>query len=476
MSFSYSGITNYGKTTLPSVEGWSTNLNMLRDPPRSITTRRIDKVGDTNAISESIDGAGDRSCEAILTYARGVNPMVSVSYSNNGNNGGQGVGQNQTQAYSSRTIMKDGEFRPPVMTKEELMPLSRQPRISTTASTQPGFVDFSKKMRTCGTSQETKEVKNKMLHAFVRPTAVYQVEKPIEEPFEVKYVIKPTLRTSTTSGIRTMDLTNQHVLEPTKEVNRNMVYATAHANVGSSQNYVNNSMKNTDPYTQDTNSHSVFSKVGSSQNYVNNSMKNTDPYTQDTNAHSVFSKVGSSQNYVNNSMKNTDPYTQDTNAHSVFSNAGSDLNITNIEEVVDLSDVRTKDIRNVNYNTAVSGTDQSSYIHKDIELTRSIPEYKAHTNTRQNIHKTIDKTNSIELERNTPLTTMTINPGNFNRGNSDNSSREYRLSPKIQPGGYSAPTQVPMRERMQDVRSSQDSEKSRMSRAVIQQFQGRYTN
>ena len=442
MAFSYSGITNYGKTTLPSVESWGTNMSILRDPVKSITTRRIDKVGDTNAILDSIDDSGDRNCEAILTYARGVNPMVSVSYSNNGNNGGQGVRQNQTQAYSSRTIMKDGEFRPPVFTQEELLPLSRQPRIWTTASTQPGFADFSKKMRTCGTAQETKEVKNNLLNTAVRPTAVYKVEKPIEEPFEVKYVIQPTLRTSGTSGIRTMDRTNQHVLEPTKEVNRNMVYAKAHSN------------------------------------------------------------FGSSQNYVNNSVKNTDPYTQDTNYHSVFSNVGSGLNVTNIEEVLDLSDVKTQDNININYNTSMSGTDQSSYIHDDIELSRKIPEYKAdtsmsgtdqssyihgdiemsrklpeykaNTNIRQNIHKTIDHTNSIELERNIPLTNISVNPGNVSRGNSDNSSREYHLASKIQPGGYSVPTQVPMIERMQNVRSSQDSDKSKMSKAVMLQFQGRY--
>lgn len=416
MAFSYSGLTNYGVSTLPSVESWSTNMNILRDPTRSITTRRIDKVGDTNAITQSIDGAGDRSCEAILTYSRGVNPMVSVSYSNYGNNGGQGVGQNQTQAYSSRTIMRDGEFRPPILKPEELMPLSRQPRIWTTASTQPGFVDFSKKMRTCGTAQETKEVKNKILHSFVRPTAVYKVEKPIEEPFEVKYVIQPTIKTSGTSGVRTMDHTTQNVLEPTKEVNRDMVYAFARAN------------------------------------------------------------AGTTQNYVNNIKKNTDPYTQDTNAHSVYSNIGSKLNVTNIEDVIDLSDVKTKDIRNINYNTTMSGTDQSSYINTDIELSRRLPEYKATTNTGQNIHKTVEYTNQIELERNTPLTNISINPGNVQRGNSDISSRDFHLAPKIQPGGYSVPTQVPMRERMQEVRNTYDSEKSKMSKAVMQQFQGRYTH
>lgn len=447
MAFSYSGITNYGKTTLPSVESWGTNMNILRDPTKSITTRRVDKVGDTNTITQSIDDSGDRFCESILTYARGVNPMVSVSYNNNGNNGGQNFGQNRTQAYSSRTIMKDGDFRFPVQSQEELMPLSRQPRIWTTASTQPGFADFSKKIKTCGTDQNTKEVKNQMLHAFVRPTAVYKVEKPIEEPFEVKYVIQPTLKISGTSGIRTMDHTNQHVLEPTKEINRDMIYAFAQSNAGNSA--INQTTQHVLEPTKEINRDMVYA------------------FAQ--------SNTGTTQNYINNSVKHTDPYTQDINTHSVYSNVGSNLNITNIEDIIDLSDIKTKDLKNVNYITPMSGTDQSSYIHNDIELSRKLPEYKATTNIGKNIHKTINSTNTIELERNTPLTNIYINPGNVQRGNSDISSRDFHLAPKIQPGGYSVPTQIPMRERMQEIRNPYESEKSKMSKAVMQQFQGRYT-
>ena len=420
MAFSYSGLINYGATTLPSVEGWSSNMNILRDPTRSITTRRIDKVGDTNDITKMIDGGGDRVCEAISTYTRGVNPMVSISYNNNGNNGGQNSSGfksgGQTQAYSSMAIMRDGEFRPPVLRQEELMPLSRQPRIWTTASTKPGFVDFSKKMRTCGTAQNTKEVKNRTLHAFVRPTAVYKVEKPISEPFEVKYVIQPTIKTSGSSGIRSMDHTTQNVLKPTKEVNRNMVYAYAQSN------------------------------------------------------------VRNNQHHVDNITINTDPYTQDTNAHSVYSNVGSNLNVTNIEDIVDFSDIKTQDIINIQYGTALSGTDQSSYIHNDIELSRKLPQHTTRTNTGQNIHKRIQHENKIELERNTPLTNVYVNHGNSSGGNSNISSRDYHLAPKIQPGGYHIPTQVPMRNRMQDVQLSKESEKSKMARSVMEQFQGRYTH
>ena len=51
-------------------------------------------------------------------YARGVNPMVSVSYQNYGSGAGS--------VKLPYRIMKDGAFRPPIKTIEELLPLSRQ--------------------------------------------------------------------------------------------------------------------------------------------------------------------------------------------------------------------------------------------------------------------------------------------------------------------------------------------------------------
>ena len=129
MELSYSGLTNYGRVTLPSVESWGTNMNILRDPPKSVMTRRIDKVGETSSITQMIDDSGNRACEAIQVYARGVNPCVSVSYNNYGNNGGGGQSGSLTglsnpiagtgrQAKLPYTIMKDGAFRPPVLTQE----------------------------------------------------------------------------------------------------------------------------------------------------------------------------------------------------------------------------------------------------------------------------------------------------------------------------------------------------------------------
>ena len=137
--------------TLPCSEGALGTTRILRDPPRSIHNRHIVKVGDTSEIRDRIDSAetGDRMCEYINKYARGINPMVSVSYSNYGTNGGQMrdtagmVGTDQLslstgQAYLPYRVNRDGAFRPPVLSQEELLPLSRQPRPNTSATTNPG--------------------------------------------------------------------------------------------------------------------------------------------------------------------------------------------------------------------------------------------------------------------------------------------------------------------------------------------------
>ena len=41
---SYSGLINHGKITLPSVESWGQNNSLLKDPPKSLYTRKIDKL------------------------------------------------------------------------------------------------------------------------------------------------------------------------------------------------------------------------------------------------------------------------------------------------------------------------------------------------------------------------------------------------------------------------------------------------
>ena len=192
MALSYSGIVNYGKATLPSVESWGTNMNILKDPPKSVHTRKIDRVGETSAITTAVDESGDRFCEAINYYARGQNPMVAVSY-------GQGQQKSNNfsggEAFLPYRIARDGAFRPPVWRQEDLLPLSRMPRIWTEVSTQPYKPVFTKRIRDCGTAEDTREVKNHTLQvacAVNKTVAAYpNVNQPDMKPGIVRDPLAP---------------------------------------------------------------------------------------------------------------------------------------------------------------------------------------------------------------------------------------------------------------------------------------------
>ena len=146
--------------TLPSVEAWGTDMNIVKDPPKAVWSRRIDKVSDTQKVTNMIgEGSGDRICELIKVYPRGINPHVAVSYSNYGTNGGQNrqttlagvMGRNKVcpdgrsaligQAKLPYRLHDNGAFRPPLLRQEDLMPLSRLPRTNTSAYTQKAFID-----------------------------------------------------------------------------------------------------------------------------------------------------------------------------------------------------------------------------------------------------------------------------------------------------------------------------------------------
>jgi hypothetical protein len=178
MAISYSGIVGYGKASLPSVESWGTNNNILKDPPKSITTRRRDKVGSNSSITEDIDMSGDRVAEAILAYPRGVNPMVGVSYNGQGNAGigtGQALFTLGRQAKLPYPVMKDGAFRPPLLAPVDLLPLSRMPRNLTKIDPTICNPDFTKKI-SC--SADKKTFIQKPLKANCQSKVLFNIKKP----------------------------------------------------------------------------------------------------------------------------------------------------------------------------------------------------------------------------------------------------------------------------------------------------------
>lgn len=195
MAFSYSGVINYGKATLPSVESWGSNNNILRDPPKSITTRRIDKVSDTYLTDQDIQDSNDRIAESINVYPRGVNVMVGVSFDNHGSNGGQREGQallyGSQQAKLPYRIMKDGAFRPPIFTAKDLLPLSRLPRNVTKIDPIAYTADFQKKLLIPGTAKDYRSVKDDTLSVQATAPKMQYIRKPSE--IGVMQSIQPTL-------------------------------------------------------------------------------------------------------------------------------------------------------------------------------------------------------------------------------------------------------------------------------------------
>jgi hypothetical protein len=323
---SYSGLVNHGKITLPSIDSWGSNMNIVRDPSKSIMTKRIDKVGETSSTTQMIEESGSRASEAIQVYARGVNPFVSVSYDNNGNNGGQSSGSfvegGQRSAKLPYTIMKDGAFRPPILLQEDLLPLSRIPIENFSVLSNPGFVDFSKKMRSCGTAKNTKEVKTDKLKAFVRPTAVYKIEKSASQPYEIKNVIQPSIKTSANSGIRTMDITQKYTGKPTKEIDNTPLHASVQANFTQIR-HVNNNEFNPQRYLQEPLSYNVASNISSIKNNVGNNEFNPQRYLQEPVSYNVASNISSIKNNVGNNEFNPQRYLQEPVSYNVASNISS---------------------------------------------------------------------------------------------------------------------------------------------------------
>jgi hypothetical protein len=175
--FSYSALVNYGKATLPSVEGWNMSSNIIKDPPKSIHTRKVDKVGETSYLNSMIDESADRTCDSINYYARSTNPMVSVNYGQ-----GQKLTNNGSNAYLPYRVARDGAFRPPIRRQEDLLPLSRMPRIWTSMQSHPCNINYSQRAMNCGTAETTKEVKTQLLRASCEANKTLNTEPIIREP------------------------------------------------------------------------------------------------------------------------------------------------------------------------------------------------------------------------------------------------------------------------------------------------------
>ena len=448
---SYSGLVNHGKVSLPSVSGWGTNLNILRDPPKSIKTRKIDKVGDTNLIIDDIEAGSDRICEAINVYARGVNPSVSVSYSNNGSNGGRRSGgiTNMRSAKPPIQIMKDGAFRPPIRLQQDLLPLSRQNRLKTEIAPTPGFADFTKVVKKCGDASNTKEVKNNLLNVNSVPTKTYKLTPGVKENFEIKYVIQPSITNNVKTGVRGTDITQLVVKEPTKELNRYNIHADLITNKTDINNYVsNNGEISKDNYIQDQ----LVSDVTLNKTDINNYVSNNGDISKD--------------NYI-----------QDQLVSDVTLNK-TDLrhNTTSLNDIAGVTNIPV--FENIIHTDASSGLkygEKVKYLHEDLTLDKNLPIYSSTTNHGDSRVSKIkhDYLNSVELSKNNPNYSFTTNSAK--QGNYVNVDRKANLRPRLEYGGFHNNSSKPMpAENVENLFYSNHIDSNNLSKKTLRNYEGRF--
>jgi hypothetical protein len=149
---SFSSITDRNKTDYDTIDDWYITNTIIKEPTKSIQTRRIIKVGDNNDLLDVTDSSVDRVSDSILQFSRSVNPMVSVEYNNT----------NGQEAFLPYRVIKDGAFRPPLDFQYNKFPLSRLPRDVTSFQNYSCHTDFSKSKSS--SIEQQKRVENNQLY------------------------------------------------------------------------------------------------------------------------------------------------------------------------------------------------------------------------------------------------------------------------------------------------------------------------
>jgi hypothetical protein len=79
-----------------------------------------------------------------------------------------------------------------------------------------------------------------------------------------------------------------------------------------------------------------------------------------------------------------------------------------------------------------------------------------------------------EYERNTPLTEINRDISVVRGDESVITSRDYRLQQKVNPGGFEGRTSKPQQVRVNNIRESYDTQRSKMSKNILEQQLGRF--
>jgi len=519
--FSYSSLVNKGKLTLPSVDSWGTNNNIQRDPPKSIMTRRVDKVSDNNDITKMIDNS-DRSSEAILRFSRGVNPSVSVMYSNSG---GSMQNYGNQQSFLPYRINRDGDFHPPVPAPQDLLPLSRLPRNTIEVNTMPSMPHYTKELDNSRNQTTSKSVHQEMISASVRAPRTYMLQRPFQEPFEIKYNIQNPISVSGYSGkIAFSDRTVQNSdVIPSRTIMVDNLNISAETNKNEKRNTT--SMDDIDfskiktqevklieyetPLKGDqqkTDMDKLYEGFELDRNVpVYDSFSNIKGLSHvkfaatDANIllernlpeYQTHSNLTSGERKFNNVIHKDIELERNLPEYQLFSNVNGggmkkisvtpdkemilDRNLpeyqvrSNITSGTKISFVHDDIVleRNVpEYDSFsnISGNKKVEFIHNDIELSRVLPEHEAQTNHSENRRKTLLHEKMKEYERKSILSQMSTNDSRKGDESQVNSRTFNHLHEKLQAGEFNNPGFVPQVDRMFNTNYKMDNEKSKIAK------------
>ena len=230
MVFSFDMVRPRRTATLPSVESWGTNMNIIKDPPKSIFTRRINKVGSDNKLMNTIRAGSDRFAEYVQIYPRGVNPSVSVSYNNTGMTNGTNA-MPQAQAHPPYKTMDNGAFRFPAIEGGlgYMLPLSRLNRVATSALTAKQNLQAALANAKCDPPKKT--VHKNILKVQQKSAASRNIQAKKIENYKVKHVLSNPVSTFATSNLSAQQYINNNRLNTDKYINKNYQFNSANSNL-----------------------------------------------------------------------------------------------------------------------------------------------------------------------------------------------------------------------------------------------------
>ena len=503
--------------TLPSVEQWGTNANILRDPPKAIFTRRIDKVGQNTDITELVDASGDRACEGISLYARGVNPMVSVSYNNNSNNAGISgnptATSGRTQAFLPYTIMEGGAFRPPVRNPRDLLPLSRLPRVWFSAEALPSSVDYSKTKQQPSDYRAVKKEEDVVRVHDVRPNKSANISSKLVEHFKMDNAINDRhINVGASAGFQSRDITSYTRGNVDRGKGINDEYRGAFAQSAATRDIshgLDNLSIDQKRYIQEYLAHEGHTNpsMAISQGLDNLSIDQK-KYIQEYLAHEQRSNpsMNISQGLDNLSIDQK-RYIQEYLAHEQRSNPSMitsqgldnlsidqkryihellqaeqnsnksrDIHAKSIDQLYDNGRMTVKD-NMMQYESSAGINPGYTFLGEmatPVLEETNLPQHQRITQLSDSrVHHRVAHEHDPVLERNVPMTHVTANITKIEDLNSMTlSSRQARLAPTLQKGGFNNVGNKPTFDRTDqiDLLASRESDKDRLRKSVNQQF------